>query len=294
MHSQLSAGGLAAAILLGARGVEPLARLAASGPALARATASRQRIREVLAQPQRRARGADPGRLDSLVLEGVSLAHPADPARPLLRGVSFSLGIGQCIAIQGGGGSGKSLLLQALLGQVAPQAGRILVNGWPIDTLDLERVRAQVALLAQHPALLPGRVIDNMTRFEPRFTEAALALSVELGLDAWFARHPVGTAMAVGRSDGQDLPASVAERVAAVRALVRRPRLILFDEANAAQDRDGDARMRALLERLKPTAMIVLVSHRPSWLAMADRTFLLRDGRLLPQASGQSRAVTSA
>ena len=294
MHSQLSAGGLAAAILLGARGVEPLARLAGSGPALARATASRQRIREVLAQPQRRARGADPGRLDSLVLEGVSLAHPADPARPLLRGVSFSLGIGQCIAIQGGGGSGKSLLLQALLGQVAPQAGRILVNGWPIDTLDLERVRAQVALLAQHPALLPGRVIDNMTRFEPRFTEAALALSVELGLDAWFARHPVGTAMAVGRSDGQDLPASVAERVAAVRALVRRPRLILFDEANAAQDRDGDARMRALLERLKPTAMIVLVSHRPSWLAMADQTFLLRDGRLLPQASGQSRAVTSA
>jgi ATP-binding cassette subfamily C protein LapB len=140
-----------------------------------------------------------------------------------------------------------------------------------------------VALLAQHPALLPGRVIDNMTRFEPRYTDAALALAAELGLDAWFARQPVGTAMAVGRSDGQELPASVAERVAAVRALVRRPRLILFDEANAAQDRDGDARMRALLERLKPNAMIVLVSHRPSWLAMADRTYLLRDGRMLAQ-----------
>ncbi len=288
MAEALSAGGLAAAILLASRGIEPLARLAASGPALARARTARAKVEGLLELPQRRRRGADPGLLESIALEGVALHRPGRNGGALLQDVSLDLRVGECIAIQGAGGSGKSRLLQALLGQVAPDSGRVLINGWPAETLDLDRVREQTAVLAQHPALLPGRVIDNLTRFDPRNTEAALALAAELGLDTWFARHPVGYGLSVGRSDGHELPASVAERVAAVRALVGRPRLILFDEANAAQDRDGDARMRALLARLKPQAMIVLVSHRPSWLALADRTHAIHNGRLVSRAEALS------
>lgn len=282
MQQAISGGAAAAAILLASRGIEPLARLAAATPTLQRARAARRRVDTVLDVPQERQDGADPGEVRSLTLQDVAFATPG--GEWLLQGVSFDVRRGECIAIQGPGGGGKTRLILALAGLLPPDGGQVTVNGLPRDALDPTALRRQTALLPQHPSLVPGRVIDNLTGFDPESEATALALATELGLDSHFGRLPDGYATAIGRGGALDLPPSVTERVAAVRALAGGRRLILFDDAARTQDQDGDRRMRALIARLKPDAITVLVSDRAEWLALADRHYRIDAGRLIEVA----------
>jgi len=278
MQDQLTGGALAAAILLAGRGMEPLARLAAGTPALARSRAARARVAQLLATPQERQSGEAVADLREVSLHRVALAHPHRGL--LLRDIDLTLRRGECLALQGPGGSGKTRLLMAIAGLIPADRGRIRIDGAPREMLSEPALRRHIALLPQRPVLIPGRVIDNLSRFDPALVEEALALAGELGLDAYFHRLPQGYATPIGRGEGQDLPPSVAERVAAVRALVGGPRVILFDDANASQDRDGDRRMRRLIARLKPESALLLVTERPDWLALADRRLHLAEGRL--------------
>jgi len=280
MQDRMSGGALAAAILLASRGTEPLVRLASSTPAMVRASEARRRVVELLSQAPRRHRGTETTTFQELTLLRVGLQRP--DGTPLLRDISLSVGVGECVAIRGPGGSGKTRLLQLIAGVVEPDSGVVLINGRRRDLLDLDSLHRQTALLPQTPVLIPGRVIDNMTCFSPSIEPAARSLASELGLDAFFDRHPIGYRMQAGGSESQELPASIAERVACLRALVKQPRLILFDAANATQDRDGDERMFRLFARLKDHAAIVLVTDRPSWLVLADREYRIADGTLLP------------
>ncbi len=278
----LSGGAVAAAILLASRGMEPLARLAAATPTLARAGVARRRIGALLALPREPAGGRAPAPLRRLSIEALRICRPHGGS--LLQDVSLRIEVGQCLALQGPGGSGKTRLLLAIAGLLPPDQGRILVDGVDRDALDPALLRRQIALLPQRPALLPGRVIDNLTGFDPSKEGEAMRLAEELGLDVHFNRLPAGYATVVGRGDAQDLPPSIVERVAAVRALLGRPRLILCDDPGAAQDRAGDARLRGLIARLRADAAVVLVTDRPEWLALADRRCRVAQGRLEPAA----------
>lgn len=280
MRDELTGGALAAAILLASRGMEPLARLAASAPTLARAGAARARMRAILAAPAQREGGAAPGAVEHVAIERMTLSAPGRGT--VLRDVSFGLRVGECVALRGPGGAGKTRLMLAIAGLIPSDSGTIRIDGQDRATLDEALLRRSIAFLPQRPALLPGRVVDNLCRFDPVLQEEALALAAELGLDAFFHRLPDGYATPVGRGDAQDLPLSIVERVAAVRALVGRPRIILFDDAAAAQDREGDRRMRALLARLKPQAAILMATERGDWRALADRTLRIAGGRLVP------------
>jgi ABC-type bacteriocin/lantibiotic exporter with double-glycine peptidase domain len=282
IQGTLSGGAVAAAILRASRGLEPLARLAAGTPNLARALGARRRAGLLLRLPQEEADRPAPPPLTEIALEGVDIAHPHGGL--LLQEVSLRLRVGECVALQGPGGSGKTRLLLTLAGLVPPDRGRILVDGVPSEALSPQALRGQVALLPQRPVLLPGRVIDNLTGFDPDRQAEALHLAAELGLDACFDRLAAGYATEVGHGDAQDLPPSIAERVVAVRALIARPRLILLDDATASQDRDGDSRMRALIGRLRREAAVLVVTERPEWLALADRRLRVAEGRVLPAA----------
>nr|WP_246048287.1 ATP-binding cassette domain-containing protein [Hankyongella ginsenosidimutans] len=191
--------------------------------------------------------------------------------------------------MSGANGCGKSSLLWMLMGGLHPQEGRVTVNGAPIETINLKTLRQQVAFIPQRAVLFKGTVLDNLTNFDVDTNLAqALDLATALGLDRYFAGVPDGYEMEIGAATNGGLPSGVVQRIAMVRALVGDPQLILFDEANAALDQAGDKLMRELLVRYQTRAAIVIVSFRPSLLAIADRQYHLRDGRLVdvtPQAS---------
>jgi ABC-type bacteriocin/lantibiotic exporter with double-glycine peptidase domain len=283
MRDQLSAGALAAAILLASRGIEPLARLASVTPTLARARVARRRVATLLAMPAIAA-GTEPARpIGRIALRGFALPDPR--GGELVAPFDLDLARGECLALSGAGGTGKTRLLATLAGLLPPAPGTLLFDGVPVERLDPATLAPQIAWLGQRPALVPGRVMDNLTRFDPRHEAQARLLAAELGLDTFFDRHPLGYALEVGRGGSQDLPPSIVERIAAVRALVGAPRLILFDDAAGAQDQAGEARMRALLARLRPQAAMVIVAAQPGWHALADRRLVIAEGRLAERAT---------
>jgi ATP-binding cassette subfamily C protein LapB len=206
----------------------------------------------------------------------------------LLQDMSLSVNPGEIIGIRGKNGSGKSTLLRLMMGALEPSLGRILINGQDSSKTGGDKWQQDIAFLAQRPVLFDGSVLDNITMFSDELTDEAMAVARTLGLDKVFAHYPEGFDTQIGARAVSNLPGGVGQRVVAARALLRRPKLILFDEANAAMDNTGDSLLREVLLQHQADAAIVLISYRPSLLAIATSRFDLEAGRLVPVAIANS------
>ena len=139
-----------------------------------------------------------------------------------------------------------------------------------------------ISYLPSKGIALKGTILENITMFRPKRTQIALELSQRLGLDQIAARLPRGYETVIGDGVGDSLSQGVLQRISVVRGLAPQPLFILFDEANSAIDGPGDAELRNILEEIKATSGLVLVSHRPSLLKLADATYKLKGGRISP------------
>lgn len=284
IDGRLSVGGLAACTLLAGRAVQPVLR--ALG--LWTRFQSIQVAEEKLAgldkfAPQKSAEAVAPESFRKLQFERVSFRFD-DDARFLLQDLSLSVSPGEIIGIRGKNGSGKSTLLRLMMGGLEPSMGRVLINGQDVRKAGGEKWQEDIAYLAQRPVLFDGSVLENITMFCEDQAVEALEIARTLGLDKVFARYPEGFDTQIGARAVSNLPGGVGQRVAAARALLRRPKLILFDEANAAMDNTGDALLKEALLQHQKDAAIVLISYRPSLLAIATSRFDLEEGRLVPVA----------
>ncbi|MBY0362245.1 MAG: ATP-binding cassette domain-containing protein [Phreatobacter sp.] len=283
IQGTVTVGALAACVILAGRAVQPVVNLQGHLAGALQAADYERRYQAMLALPSAPAGHRDPGPIETLTLENVSLATKA--GEPLLQNVRLELKVGETIALTGPSGSGKTALLNLLAGLMAPTRGQVLINGLNRETLDPETVRRQVALLPQRAPLLTGTVIENLTCFAPEdHIEEAIELSVALGLDRFFGTKPEGLTLQVTGAGQTLLPSSIAQQVSIVRGLLGAPRIILFDEANKGLDRTADMKLRAYLETQKPHAAIVLVTHRPSYLSLADRRLRIADGGIYEDA----------
>ena len=160
-----------------------------------------------------------------------------------------------------------------------PEAGKVLVDGQDLRFHDATAARRLVALVPPDPPLLHGTLLENLTLHQPDLADEALLLATSMGLDAVAARLPGGWHTPVGIG-ATPLPRGVAQRVGVVRALVQQPRILLLDDVNAQLDQDGDTRLARLLVKLRGQTTVIMISHRRSVLAVADRVLVLGDGRL--------------
>ncbi|GAB4155367.1 MAG: ABC transporter transmembrane domain-containing protein [Sphingomonadales bacterium] len=294
MGGQITVGALAACTLLAGRMVQPVLRALGIWSRFQSIRIAETRLSEVEALPAEAVAGkpAAPA-IESLALERATVAFDDAPA-PLFTDLSLALRRGRITAIEGRNGAGKSTLLWALMGGIAPKAGRLLVNGTPLADWDLASVRGQIAYLPQWPTLFQGSLLDNLTAFGGEaFEEEALRLAALLGLDAIVRRFPGGYETELGTGTASLVAAGVAQRIAIIRALVRRPRVILFDEANTALDPAADERLKQLLLAAREDLAIALISHRPSLLAIGDQRLLLADGTLRPKPSADDAGERS-
>lgn len=185
--------------------------------------------------------------------------------------------------------------MSLLAGFLRPDSGEILVDGRSVEAYDLEYLRAQIGIVPQHGTLFEGTILENMTLYrEGEAIRQAIELSHCLGLSEAVSRLPDGLDTRVGGSAVGALPAGVRQKIVTVRSLVGDPQIILFDDANANLDIKNEQRLMRLIMRLKRERTMVIVSHRPSLLRMADRQFELVGGRLVPILSHQSQAQPSS
>ncbi|MFV3130966.1 peptidase domain-containing ABC transporter [Niveispirillum sp. KHB5.9] len=281
LDGALSVGGLSACMLLVGRALAPMQSIMQFWSRLQSASIARRQLSQIYEMPLA-ARGA--GTQDAtatepqLALEGIHFGF--ENGNDLLDGIDLDVRRSEIVALVGANGSGKSTLLSIVAGFYTPSQGRLLLDGRELTDYEPESLRHAIALLPQHEILFRGTITENITMFRPELEEAAMMAAERVGLLDLIHALPHGFSTYVGDGATEPLPRGLAQRIAVARALMNRPRIILFDDANSAVDDDGDRSLFALLNEVRSESLVILVSHRPAVLKLADRIYSLSDGKL--------------
>ncbi|MDX1539872.1 MAG: ABC transporter ATP-binding protein [Geminicoccaceae bacterium] len=219
-----------------------------------------------------------PGRAGGEVrFEGVSFGHDK---RLVLQDIDLVIRAGEKVALTGLSGAGKSTLVDLLHRHGDPSAGRILLDGLDLRTLDLGALRRRIAIVAQDLVLFRGTLLDNLRYAQPDADDEAVRTAAErAALDAVAKRLPDGWASDIGTA-GRTLSGGERQRIAIARALLQDPLVLVLDEATSAVDVATEVRIIDAIDRLFGRRTRIVISHRPATLENADRRFELVEGRL--------------
>jgi ATP-binding cassette subfamily C protein LapB len=217
----------------------------------------------------------------TIELQQVSFKYP-EQDKNLIDNLTLTIKQGESIGISGNNGAGKSTLLSLLSGFLDADSGSIKLDGFPLENYNAEFLRSQIAIVPQHGVLVEGTILENMTLYrEDEATEDAIELSRLLGLDKIVSRLPNGLDTFIGGAAMDNLPEGVKQSIIMVRSMIGHPQIILFDDANANFDVKNDKRLVEVIKLMQQQKRtIVIVSHRPSFLRLCDRQFILENGKL--------------
>lgn len=286
VEGQISVGAIIAASVLLSRALQPIEQLVGLWPTLGQARQAIRTLRELFegTETLRSQRTTLPAPEGNLELNKVTV-RSAEGDALLLKNVSLKLIPGEVLGVIGPSGSGKTLLARVASGAVRPDAGEVRMDDANIEDWDLELLAQHVGYLPQDVDLLPGTIGENISRFaESRganrvlVDEEVLLAARQAGVHQLVLRLPQGYDTVVG-DKAHRLSAGQAQRIALARALYGNPKLLIFDEPNSALDAEGEeALMRAIAAARLKKAALLIVAHRASIIADAERLLVLQDG----------------
>ena len=208
------------------------------------------------------------GAIESVSLVGVTYAFHG--RSPIVRDLDLTLTSGTLTALAGPNGSGKTTILTLLLGLIEPSAGTLLINGMPAHALDLRAFRRQIGVALQHPQFLPGTVRENLVFGREGMTDADVQRALlDAEADAVVALLPNGIDTEVGE-DFERLSGGERQRLAIARALIGRPSLVVLDEPSNHLPNSVVVRVIESTKQWQRRPAMLLVSHEPQLLALAD------------------------
>lgn len=223
---------------------------------------------------------APPGQL---TFENVSLGYP--PGVSVLRSVSFRVPAGATLGIVGESGAGKSSLVRVLLRAFEPSAGRVLLDGVPIDALPLASLRQSIGVVPQDNALLDDTIAYNIELGKPGSSRAEIeAAARRAHLHEFVVALPKGYDTRVGER-GVRLSGGEKQRLAIARAVLKRPRIYVFDEATSSLDSETERDIAAALREVSRRSTTLIIAHRLSTLVHADEIIVLDRGMIVERGS---------
>jgi len=231
------------------------------------------------------------GRIESVTLRkelrfrGATFDYDEQGQRPALNGLDLIVPVGSVVAIVGLSGAGKSTLADMAAGLIVPEAGVVSVDGRPLQGPLLLAWRRSVAYVLQDSFLFNDSVRANLLWARPDADEQDLRRVLSLtGADATIASMPDGLDSVVG-DRGSRLSGGERQRLALACALLRRPTLLILDEATNALDQESERTMWELIERLRGSTTIIVIAHRIWTIRDADSIGVLEDGRIVQSGS---------
>lgn len=214
-----------------------------------------------------------------LLLRGLS-ATAAGRSTPILQAIDWQIEPGTVHVILGPSGSGKSTLARCLLGLWPHCSGELLLDGKPLSEWNRAQLGPQLGYLPQDVGLLDGSIAENIARFGPVDSARVIEAAQHTGLHALILRFAQGYDTPVGLAGGL-LSGGQRQRIGLARAVYGNPSLVVLDEPNANLDDAGEAALAQTVTRLKAQGKtVVLITHRPAILPLADQILVLEHGRV--------------
>jgi len=212
-------------------------------------------------------------------LEGVSFRYPAGD-REVLDGVDLIIEPGETLALVGATGSGKTTIATLLARLYDPTGGRITLDGIDVRDLSVESLRRQIGFAFEEPTLFSASVKENLLMGHPGATEADVEWALDAAQASFVEALPWGLDTRIGEQ-GLSLSGGQRQRLALARAIISRPRLLILDDPLSALDVHTEAKVELALRPVLRECTSIIVVHRASTVALADRVAFLDGGKIV-------------
>jgi len=217
--------------------------------------------------------------------EDVEFSYPTRPDIKVLKGLTFSAKPKQTVALVGESGCGKSTTVSLLERLYLPSAGKIKLDGVPIDELEIEWLRSQIGLVSQEPTLFATTIYENIRYGKPDATKEEIEAAAKMAnAHNFICSFPQGYDTPVGEK-GATLSGGQKQRIAIARALVRNPKILLLDEATSALDSESEKIVQDALDRAREGRTTIVIAHRLSTIRNADLIVVIDEGTVYEQGT---------
>ena len=220
--------------------------------------------------------------------EDVVFQHQSATTRAL-DGISFTASMGETIAFVGPSGSGKTTLVKLLVGLYRPQSGDVRYDGFSIEEVDLDGLRERIGLVTQDTQLFSGTIRENLLFVNPSATdEECMAVLKKAACQSLLERADKGLDSVIGEG-GVKVSGGEKQRLSIARALLRRPNLLVFDEATSSLDSLTEEEISETIRdvSMRKDLITILIAHRLSTVLHADKIFVLERGRIVESGRHQ-------
>lgn len=222
------------------------------------------------------------GEINTLAFDNVSFKHRT-AQQNAIEHISFSVQKGETLAFVGPSGSGKTTLMKLLVGLYRPQNGKILYNGIDENSISYDDLRNQIGFVTQDTQLFSGTIKENLTFVNPAATDEDLnAVLEKAACQNLLERAEKGLDTMIGEG-GLKLSGGEKQRLSIARALLRKPRLLIFDEATSALDSLTEEEITQTIRQVSSSSeqMTIMIAHRLSTIMHADRIYVLEKGNII-------------
>lgn len=283
-EAELTVGGLIATVMIGGRAIAPIGQIANLMTRYHTASSSLKTLEGLMAKPVERPAAKQflhrPDLKGKIAFENVSFSYPGID-RKIISGAGFTILPGEKVGIIGRVGSGKTTIAKLVMGLYEPNEGAIFMDGTDYRQIDPADIRRHVGYVSQDIFLFSGSVRDNITASVPQASDAQiLEAAVKAGVHDFIARHPMGYDAPVGEH-GAGLSGGQRQAIALARAMLLKPKVMVFDEPTNAMDSQAEANFMNYVKKDINDRTLILITHKQSMLGLVDRLILIDQGRVM-------------
>jgi len=262
----------------------PINNIVSMYDSLQSAFASLERIYEILDSEDEDDVGVDIDKLDGRI-EYRDVWFEYKPGNPVIKGVNIVVEAGETVALVGHTGAGKTTLVHLLLRFRDPKDGEILIDGMDIRRIRRSSLRRRIGYVPQETYLFPGTILDNIKIVKPDASrDDVLEACRELGIHEFIERLPYGYDTDAGEA-GKRLSTGEKQLIALARAMLRKPDIIILDEALSSIDPKTEEIVRRAMHRLLKGRTAIIIAHRLALTQEVDKIIVVEDGRIVEEGS---------